>query len=597
MEQSGRLIWDLPGRPRRSLPYRGRLCAPSGAVLYNGSMQVIDEADPSLFYKFVSWDRSALAVNELDICSTLPGLEDGSHIVRLVGVGGTDEHLVRVYERSTKGSVAKVLFERAQGDHRRTDTDLVRRLLAEIAEAMSRIHDRDVVHRDLKAENILTFDDDGGPFGVRAKIADFDRAIELRRGERLKEPVGSLLHMAPELFLQERYDRKIDVYAFGVVMFELAHGGRRAHSHVASMMPESISKAEFVRQVVEDELRPNWLHADQRLKELAARCWSTDPDLRPEFEEIAEVLNGGGGPVHPSRREGGPRRRPPELAAIDGVGIASDIGLGRNSMEDAACVLSAPDRLIAAVFDGLSGSRASEFSARRLVLALAEQLREDDDPDAAIKAAFASMEEALGRARPPIEAGSTAVVAMLQGDDLILSWIGDSPACLFRRGASGEGFETVELVDRHRPGRADEAARVAANGGAVRQRENVLDSGEVVPWGAPRVFTRHTGADRGVAITRALGLFAFKPAVGNEAEITRLARRSDDLFLVLGSDGVFDVLTADAIFEITAAAGSPQLAADAIIAAVLDKGAPDNATVLVIDMASRPSRRGLAPTS
>jgi len=66
--------------------------------------------------------------------------------------------------------------------------------------------------------------------------------------------------------------------------------------------------------------------------------------------------------------------------------------------------------------------------------------------------------------------------------------------------------------------------------------------------------------------------------------VVQVQRQDDDLFLVLGSDGVFDLLHTETIYGILAVADSIQQAADAIIAEVLKLGAPDNASVVVIDM-------------
>src|SRR5690606_20890927 len=103
--------------------------------------------------------------------------------------------------------------------------------------------------------------------------------------------------------------------------------------------------------------------------------------------------------------------------------------------------------------------------------------------------------------------------------------------------------------------------------------------------GPPRVYV--PGAKGGVAVSRALGLFAFKPAVGAEPETTRFARQEDDLFLVLGSDGVFDYLDIAKIRRIVVNSPCVQSAADAVIAAVLKAGAPDNATIAVLDLGKR----------
>lgn len=567
-------------------PYGPDLPAPIGRDQPNGTMIVTDEARPSLLYKFSPWDRSALAFAEIEAYARLRGLEDNSGIVQLEGVSGTDSHLVRIVERSHRGALDKFLLDATQGDFRSIDGDLAYSLLAQIAETMAHLHAHHQVHRDLKAENILVFDADANARDwrtVRAKVSDFDRAVELSKDEFLAEPVGSLFHMAPELLARRPYGRKVDVYAFGILMFEVAHGGARPYSNIATGMPGSLTREEFSSKVIAEAYRPAWLHEDERLHQVASRCWVADPDARPEFQEIFELLRAGS-PWHKSPRSD-ERRQKTRPDAIAAVGIGTTIGKQRRTMEDAVCTLKTLDALIAGVFDGLRGSRTSTFAARRLAMTLADTLaKAPSEVPAALRNAFDLTDATLRRMAPPIECGSTATVVLLRDADLHVAWLGDSPAYLFRK-ADGE-VSVLPLVHAHLPDREDEAVRVTANGGTIRREQRMLDSGEAVPWGPLRVFAPDGGEGGGVALSRALGLFAFKPAVGDEPEIMRVERHDDDLFLVVASDGVFGALAPEEAYRIVAGARSAQDAADAIIDAVLANGAPDNASVVVVDLRS-----------
>lgn len=586
------LALHLPGTPDRrlTLPYVPPPRPATSRKLPNGTIIVTDEASPSLLYKLSPWKNASLAFNEADVYSWIYAAADPPGIVELVGVSGTQEHFIRVLRRSHAGSLNRFLFDRTRGDHRLMETAFARSLLARIARAMADIHALDIVHRDLKAENVLVFDTGADPAGdVLPQVADFDRAARLPDGEFLHEPVGSLYHMAPELLAWQPYDRRVDIYAFGILMFEVAHGGSRPHSHVATGMPGSITSKEFADQVVNQAFRPVWAHGDDALKTIASRCWAANPDDRPQFREIAEWLQSEPGERAPFAWSPSAQRARLAPADIDGVGIACDVGRVRPTMEDAACVLKTDDALIACVFDGLRGARASAFAARQLAMALLDALaREGGDDEAAVRDAFKALNAVLRSIEPAIECGSTAVVAVVRDDDLLVAWIGDSPAFLFRKSGSGPGFSATPIVDRHHPGRDDEAARIAGHGGVVRREQRLLDSGEIAAWGPLRVFVPAVDPNAGIAVSRTVGLFPFRPAIGDEPEIFRLPRHDDDLFLVLGSDGVFDVLDAEKVHQIIRAAPSAQQAADAVIDAVLRNGAPDNASVVVINV-ERPS--------
>ncbi len=584
-----RLVLHLPGKPHRrvTLPYCMHPPAPVGRKLPNGTIIGTDAASPDLFFKFTPWKNTLLAFQEIEIYSIIQTIENQSGIVRMLGVSGTAEHLVRVFEHSRRGPLDRFLRDHLKADGWSIDPGLARTLLAQIAHAMAALHAANLVHRDLKAENILIFDSDphvDDQLNIAPKLSDFDRAIELAGGEFLEEPVGSLFHMAPELLTWSKYDRKVDVYAFGILMFEVAHGGARPYANVATSMPGSISKTEFADKVVNENYRPVWACEDDALKNLASRCWAPNPDDRPEFQEVFELLKASS-PRHTSR-DGTVMLKPAraERNDIRGVGIGNDIGQVRTSMEDAVCVLETPDALIAGVFDGLRGQRSSEFAARRLAMALMDELKTAGDARSAMENSFRTVSDTLRAFDPPIESGSTAVIALLREDDLLVAWLGDSPAYLFRKVEGGAASCAIPLVDTHHPGREDEAARVVANGGMLDREKRWLDSGEAVPWGPLRVFVPDKSQLGGVALSRALGLHSFKPAVGDDPEMLLLKRHEDDLFLVLGSDGVFDLLHTQTVYEILAASGSAQQAAAAIIEDVLRRGAPDNASVVVVDM-------------
>lgn len=88
----------------------------------------------------------------------------------------------------------------------------------DIAHGLEYIHSQGIVHRDIKPENIL-FDEN---FCV--KIADFGIACEETLCDMLVEDEGTYRWMAPEMIKQKAYNRKVDVYSFGLLMWEMVSG-------------------------------------------------------------------------------------------------------------------------------------------------------------------------------------------------------------------------------------------------------------------------------------------------------------------------------------------------------------------------------------
>jgi len=117
-----------------------------------------------------------------------------------------------------------------------------------------------------------------------------------------------------------------------------------------------------------------------------------------------------------------------------------------------------------------------------------------------------------------------------------------------------------------------------------------MDDGTQMPCGPPRVYVdagnsqSSQSPQSGVALSRALGLFACKPAISAAAQWLHLpaAETAVRRFLLLASDGVLGVLARQTVLDIVASAHAPQQAADVLIAAALQRGAPDNASVIVL---------------
>jgi serine/threonine protein kinase len=169
------------------------------------------------------------------------------------------------------------------------------------------------MHRDLKSANVLVSQrPDGVP---HAKISDFGTATlvgavrnhpELQRNSSrsaetsadaladsmmaatLTAGLGTTLWMAPEMLARQRYTKAIDVYSYGIVMWEIASqqlpwaGLDRDKTYVDTN--------KLLKQLL-DGLRPD-VRTDWPAPyvEMMTQCWATDPTGRPNFKVIASAL-------------------------------------------------------------------------------------------------------------------------------------------------------------------------------------------------------------------------------------------------------------------------------------------------------------------
>ncbi|WOL14639.1 serine/threonine-protein kinase HT1 [Canna indica] len=146
----------------------------------------------------------------------------------------------------------------------------------DIARGMEYIHSQGVIHRDLKPENIL-FDQD---FCI--KIVDFGIACDEACCDVLTEDPGTYRWMAPEMIKHKPYSRKVDVYSFGLLLWEMVTG---------TIPYEEMTPVQAAFAVVDKNLRPD-IPADcpAPLRALIEQCWAALSEKRPEFWQIMEVL-------------------------------------------------------------------------------------------------------------------------------------------------------------------------------------------------------------------------------------------------------------------------------------------------------------------
>jgi len=147
-----------------------------------------------------------------------------------------------------------------------------------IAGGLDDVHKRNLVHKDLHGGNLLVEDES---VSTDARIADLGLCgpVEKTTNDHI---YGVLPYIAPEVLQGAPCTQEADIYAFGIIMWELASGYRpfadRAHDLNLAI---EICKG----------LRPYHIDGMPVVYEtLMKRCWSADPELRPSAAELNEIL-------------------------------------------------------------------------------------------------------------------------------------------------------------------------------------------------------------------------------------------------------------------------------------------------------------------
>jgi serine/threonine-protein kinase len=210
--------------------------------------------------RFISEVRLARTISHPNVCRVYDiGEADGWWYVPMELVDG--ETLASLLRRIGRLPAEKAL-------------DIARQLCAGLAAA----HDRGVLHRDLKPSNIMV---DG-----RGRIRIMDFGLALPSGEwTIGEIAGTPAYMAPEQMAGERVTEQTDVYALGLVLYEL-YAGRRLFPVRTFEERQSVSRSQSIA--------PALPGTDPEIERLIHACLDDDPERRPASAlAIAARLPGG----------------------------------------------------------------------------------------------------------------------------------------------------------------------------------------------------------------------------------------------------------------------------------------------------------------
>jgi eukaryotic-like serine/threonine-protein kinase len=241
-------------------------------------------------------------------------------------------NIVTVIDRGEDDGRQFIVFEYVEGDNLKEIVeregplalDEVVTLGLEIARGLAFAHERGIVHRDVKPQNVL-LNGDG-----HAKVTDFGiaRSLDVEKGVTQTGTVlGTSDYIAPEQASGQVVNRSTDVYSLGVVLFELLTGTVpfRGESFVAVALQHVNEPPPSVL-----ELRPD---TPPRLARLVDAALAKDPDERPSMDELVAELEAlrlgyaGGGETavirRPAPRGSGGTRLPLALAVIGALLLAS----------------------------------------------------------------------------------------------------------------------------------------------------------------------------------------------------------------------------------------------------------------------------------
>ena len=297
-----RAIAHAPPRPAPVDIASGTSWGSSGRYLVErklgrGGMGVVYTARDTLLNRDVAIKVLDLDDHDRDELRTRP--------LREAQLAAKVEHhrLARVYDVAEFDGVPFIAMELVRGitlrewmTGARRDPRLVVPLALQIAEGLAALHTAGIIHRDLKPENVMLTD------GDQVKLLDFGLARQARSESAGGEEhvtdgrtgrtgrSGTPGYMAPELAAGASIGARVDVFAFGVLLFELVAGAQpysgRGHGELREAMRTPPSFAS-----------PAWKEHPEKLRAAAARALAVDPEHRfadgaALFEELRRIVPG-----------------------------------------------------------------------------------------------------------------------------------------------------------------------------------------------------------------------------------------------------------------------------------------------------------------
>jgi len=198
------------------------------------------------------------------------------NVIQFLGICQIGTEICIITEFMPKGSLYRLL-------HDRTTTftwDLRLRVALDTSRGMNYLHRSEpiIIHRDLKSHNLLVDEN------YKVKVSDFGLAklLSSKENQGSMTACGTPAYTAPEVLRNERYTEKVDVFSFGIVMWELVTREEPHHGVPPFQIVFSVG-TQGVRPAIPDSCL-------LEIRELIEDCWTESPDERPSFENIVQRL-------------------------------------------------------------------------------------------------------------------------------------------------------------------------------------------------------------------------------------------------------------------------------------------------------------------
>eukprot|EP00471_Norrisiella_sphaerica_P012273 CAMPEP_0184496234 /NCGR_PEP_ID=MMETSP0113_2-20130426/33405_1 /TAXON_ID=91329 /ORGANISM="Norrisiella sphaerica, Strain BC52" /LENGTH=367 /DNA_ID=CAMNT_0026882765 /DNA_START=86 /DNA_END=1185 /DNA_ORIENTATION=+ len=251
------------------------------SVVYKAEWMSVTVAVKRIFDPKITKELIQEFQNEVSMLSKLRH----PNIVQILATVSTPPNLCIVCEWMPRGSLHHVLHASKVEISR----SRAKSVALQAASAILYMHSRDIIHRDIKPMNFLVDQH------LRVKLADFGFALHQTGNNRKcdskkskdKEIIGSPPYMAPELWVGENATKASDVYAFGIVLWEIFSGSMPFYGDDTRSIRQTVLKGGRP-EIDRDSEETRWSLSGS--EQLVRNTWQNNKNLRPKFTEIMSAL-------------------------------------------------------------------------------------------------------------------------------------------------------------------------------------------------------------------------------------------------------------------------------------------------------------------
>lgn len=192
-----------------------------------------------------------------------------------------DIEVMHLYKTNNLEKLINDYLESKGANHEKINPTIRSKIIFGVASIMRQLHSKNIISRSLKIQNIF-LNEQNEPV-----ICDFHDFKSIENAPDMKMAIGTPYCMAPELFMDESetYSLPVDVYAYGILLYKMFAPKLQFADNKPLKSPHH-----FMMKISKGErpVRPEGV--PDHYWELIENCWKQNPDERPTFEEITNLL-------------------------------------------------------------------------------------------------------------------------------------------------------------------------------------------------------------------------------------------------------------------------------------------------------------------